>query len=176
MACPQLGEIRRAKELGLKGSYAYSWDACLTCGKPRWIVIKGGRPQSKRCHSCANKDKHPGRGSLNPNWRGGRHQQTDGYVIMSLPKESPYRCMVDDQGRVREHRVVMAESLGRPLKTWEIVHHLNGNRADNKIENLQLLPNAAEHCAMTRIQQYITSLENKIKELSTRLIKYEEVN
>jgi hypothetical protein len=76
-----------------------------------------------------------GAGALN--WKGGRQVGTDGYVLVRCDPE--FSEMAHASGYVREHRLVMARAIGRPLTSDETVHHRNGDRADNRIENLQLL-------------------------------------
>ena len=44
-----------------------------------------------------------------------------------------------------KHRLIMERHLSRKLKTSEVVHHINSNRADNRIENLMLFASNSEH-------------------------------
>ena len=55
-----------------------------------------------------------------------------------VPESDPLAGMRNRMGYVLEHRLAMARSLGRPLTKSETVHHINGKRDDNRIENLQL--------------------------------------
>lgn len=53
-------------------------------------------------------------------------------------KSDGYHHVSRNNKKVFVHRLVMEEHLGRPLKPGETVHHKNGDRGDNRIENLEL--------------------------------------
>jgi hypothetical protein len=78
---------------------------------------------------------HGSKGKLSGHWEGGRNKNSNDYIQIHKP-DHPY-CNI--KGYVLEHRLVMEEHLGRYLTPEEIVHHINGIKTDNRIENLQLM-------------------------------------
>jgi len=73
----------------------------------------------------------------NPNWKGGRWISREGYVYILKPDWPSAR----KDGYVLEHRYVIEKVLGRTLSRNESVHHKNGNKADNRLENLIITVN-----------------------------------
>lgn len=77
-------------------------------------------------------------GSNHPRWRGGRRVEgRNGYVRITLDRDDPYRPYTE-KGEILEHRYVMMCALGRPLLATETVHHVDGDRQNNDLENLEL--------------------------------------
>ena len=64
-----------------------------------------------------------------------------GYKLLKIP-DNP---MADSRGYVYEHRFIMSEIIGRPLKKTEIVHHKDGNGLNNSPDNLELYKNISHH-------------------------------
>jgi len=86
-------------------------------------------------------------GNRAPWWNGGRNLTDQGYVMVLAPHDYPFPESLNSFRRIREHRMVMELHLGRALTSKEVVHHINGQRTDNRIENLELHANNSAHMA-----------------------------
>lgn len=64
-----------------------------------------------------------------------------GYVLVYMPDHQDS----DKRGYIREHRLKMEKKIGRRLTKNEVVHHIDGNPANNKIGNLKLYGSHADH-------------------------------
>ena len=73
-------------------------------------------------------------GDKNVRWKGGIAKHSGGYIWITRP-DHPY---ADTRGYILEHRLVMEHYIKRYLEPKEVVHHINGNTSDNRIENLEL--------------------------------------
>jgi len=81
------------------------------------------------------------KGKEHPRWKGGNYEVENGYVFVRVDNH-PFK---NSGSYVAEHRLVMEKHIGRYLQPEEIVHHINRRKNDNRIENLRLFSNEAEH-------------------------------
>lgn len=150
----------------------YEEQPCLSCGKLRRVQVRAKVPISSRCHPCGAKHRAETRIETwrsrenHPRWRGGIHNESNGYRSIVVPLDSPYLPMADSRGRVYEHRLVVAQRLGRCLERNEEVHHVNGDKHDNADANLELL-SKREHAA--RYHAEVLELRAEVSRLRKEL-------
>ena len=158
-----IGEVKRRNQVGLAGKQLVIWNACPECGHERWSILslykkrdgkilcsrcigrrtvnqnnlqwwnEGEHRENCTCARCADQ-----RGENNKMWKGGTMDTRGGYRLVKVYPEDPMHSMADHKNYVLEHRLVIARALGRPLVNGETVHHINGVKNDNRLENLEL--------------------------------------
>ena len=164
----KIGDKKRGDQIG-KVHYAwYIWVTCSDCGKERWVSTIKARRQSGLCRSCANKGTRSAnygrsrRGNLSSRWKGGRYKTSTGYIRVWVPEKDFFYPMAHTRhAHVLEHRLVVAKALGRCLHPWEVVHHKNHIKDDNRLGNLQLVSDG-RHRAITILEVKISHLEKRI--------------
>ena len=136
--------------------------ACPCCGLERWVHLSNARQKAFTglCHECWRLT-YLVKGEKNVSWKGGRKVIKTGYIKVRLLPTDFFYSMTAQDGYVLEHRLVMAKYIGRNLHRWEIVHHRNHKRDDNRIENLQLVTDD-RHKQITILEMQIAKLEKRV--------------
>lgn len=182
-----VGETKKAHEIWPERHYSsrgarftsYIWLSCPECGHLRWIQNTTKAPNT-RCRSCAARLCLKRR-EQSPHWKGGR-TKTRGYVLVKVAPGDFFYPMANNHGYVREHRLVMARSLGRCLQVWEIVHHRNGQTDDNRLENLQLISEVGNREVayfekkLNKLLEQNRELKQELRLLRLELKRYAEVH
>lgn len=101
----------------------------VSCGQSHRASLLKGRKQS---------DEH----IRNRIKKGKDHYRWDGGVKV----QNGYRFIKVGMGYKPEHRIIAEKALGRQLRKGEIVHHFNGNRTDNRNENLLICTKSYHQC------------------------------
>lgn len=142
------GMYIRTKEIRKKLSKALK-------GRKPWITGKKVTKAMKEKYKNSFWDS----GKKSCHWKGGRHKNTMGYIVVYAPN---HPCVQKSNFRyILEHRLVMEKKIGKYLKDTEIVHHLNGIKDDNREENLALCNRRDHHIFIKKLQERIYFLENK---------------
>lgn len=173
-AMPELGDIKNGREIGRVSQSQHIWAACANCGAERWVQyhIREGKAKCSLCASCVGK---LGRRERNASWKGGRVKTSRGYILIAIDPDDFFYPMADRQGYVLEHRLVMAQHLGRCLQSWEIVHHKNRIKDANQWENLALATEAG-HNQITRLETILKQQQLDIETLKQRVTLLEAEN
>ena len=135
---------------------------CGDCRESRWVCLWNLRRQLQNplytgyCISCWRTKSWADKGRYRPDQR---KAMSTGYIKLWRPGNP----MADKRNEVFEHRLVMAEIIGRPLMRYEHVHHKNGVRSDNRPENLELIQ-AHHHPTICHMQERIDLLEALLQE------------
>ena len=152
--------IKKGCEIGKNPPTAnFKLTPCKYCGEFRWVKLTFGKPTNLSCNKCSNiikghtlglsnignkpseetkrrmSESHTG--ARNSVWKGGRTLTKD-YMQVKIYPDHPYYPMANASGYILEHRLVVAEAIGRCLRSDELVHHINEVITDNRIENLEL--------------------------------------
>lgn len=159
-----MSEVRRSLDMspnGLRDLIARSKIKIKTKkhGKQRWYLFTDENIEELRKFK-----KFYGRSVKKDKTLGAKYRDKYGYIQVYYPSHP----RSNTTGCVYEHILIMESHLGRYTTVKETVHHINGVRSDNRIENLQLYSDQSEHLKQghdlySRVITLTIEQKNKLK-------------
>ncbi len=123
----------------------------FTKGNIPWNKGKKVGPYPKEFKEKMRQMRLGKKGESSIGWKGGRRKGGKFWYIRIYCPSHPH-C--DDKGYILEHRLVMEKHIGRILLLTEIVHHIDGDKQNNRIENLMLFKDNREHIGFSHSGKY----------------------
>ncbi|MHB8109771.1 MAG: HNH endonuclease signature motif containing protein [Syntrophorhabdaceae bacterium] len=135
------------------------WLCRCDCGNEMVIYGQHLRTGITQSCGCLRNEKSSARDKLRVGenslaWKGGRFLNGQGYVLV-FAKSHPRAAK---SGHVLEHILVAERALGEYLPQGSVIHHINGIRDDNRLENLWWFPSHSEHAALHNSQRKKSSV------------------
>jgi hypothetical protein len=108
------------------------WKCLCDCGKEKTVCVDCLTSETTKSCGCTKTEWFRKIGPDSPHWKGGKTRTPQGYIKVRTGRSYAL-----------EHRIIMEQHLNRKLAINEDVHHLNGIKDDNRIENLYVLKRSA---------------------------------
>lgn len=133
--------------------------ACVICRK-KFLVYGYREKTAKYCSiKCKGKFQSALPQEKQPAWKGGESINFHGYIRLRYKK-----------GYIYKHRFLMEQYLGRKLKSNEVVHHIDGDRSNNKRSNLMIFKKRL-HDKFETTRRHRTGFRKKGKGLDIEAIQ-----
>jgi hypothetical protein len=143
------------------------WLCHCACGNEGYVITSALKNGSSKSCGCLKSDSARMRsGIAHPSYKNGRTYK-EGYIII-LDRTHPN---ANKYGKVSEHVMVMSKYLGRAIIPGETVHHKNGIRDDNRIENLELW--GGKHPPGTKVSDMVDFCVEYLKQYAPHKLEKE---